>query len=396
MDLKVFLNCFPPTSLYMPSIGCQILSSYIREKANIESEVIYWNHLFQEKENHEDNLFQSDSDFYRILPFLAILTGQENTEVVNRILLKMQECNPSFKTLGENYYREKLSNQISRIYDTIEAEIEKLPTNRQLIFGISAKFDSWIPGIVVTKEVKKRIPSAICVLGGLEEKNAASILFKKYDVFDFAIWGEGEVPLNMLIESIKNNKNDFSDIPRLIFRSNPEEAQKTTEAIDKTGFIDLKDYPQIDYGSYFQQAINIDKKEIQLPIEISRGCRWNKCNFCALSWGNSYRTQNFEKVIDQIKANYQTHKIVRYFFVDNDIVGRNLILFEKFLDRLIDLSSHLEVDFDFHADILHLNFNKELIKKLSLAGFKSVQVGYEVYDVKTNWTNRYLKLRDTF
>jgi radical SAM superfamily enzyme YgiQ (UPF0313 family) len=365
----------------MPSIGCEILNSYISSMDNVNCEVIYWNHLFQQKTFNEETLFQSEEDFAQILPFLAIL-NEDNSEVKNRILLKMQGISPGFKSLGKHYYEDKLSKQISKIQMIIDTELDRLLSiTGPLLFGVSAKFDSWIPGVVVASEVKKRRPDAICVIGGVEEKNALSVLFQKYEIFDFAIWGEGEIPLSLLIRSIQQKDENYQKIPRLLSRAFgsdqillPQESEKTDS------FLDLSCYPNIDYSVYFKYAkeiSGINERDIQLPVETSRGCRWNKCNFCALNWGNLYRTLILDNVVDQIRKYYLKHNVVRFFFVDNDVVGKNIELFEEFLDKLINLSDELEVEFDFHADILHLNFNSKIIKKLSLAGFRSVQIGYE-------------------
>lgn len=365
----------------MPSIGCEILNSYISSIDNVNSEVIYWNHLFQQKTSDEENLFQSGEDSAQILPFLAML-NEDNPEIKNRILLKMQEMNPSFKSLGKHYYEEKLSKQISTIHVIIDAQLDRLISiNGSLLFGVSAKFDSWIPGVVVASEVKRRRPDAICVIGGVEEKNALSVLFQKYEIFDFAVWGEGEIPLSFLIKNIQQKDKDYQKIPRLLFRSFRSEQILLPQESEKVdSFLDLTQYPNIDYSVYFKYAreiSGINEGDIQLPIEASRGCRWNKCNFCALNWGNLYRTLIFGDIVNRIKKYYLKYDIVRFFFVDNDVVGRNIELFEEFLDKLINLSDELEVEFDFHADILHLNFNSRIIKKLSLAGFRSVQIGYE-------------------
>ncbi|MFV0269648.1 MAG: B12-binding domain-containing radical SAM protein, partial [Draconibacterium sp.] len=291
----------------------------------------------------------------------------------------MQAANPSFNALGENYYDIKLSNQLERIYKMIESKTNELPTDSPFIFGVSAKFDSWISGLVVALEVKKRRPNAICILGGIEEESAANALFQEFDIFDYVIWGEGEIPLNLLTKKLLANEKNYSEIPRLLFRGYTYKEQESSpnEAIDNSGFLNFNEYPDINYTSYFNYAKDIGKESIQLPIETSRGCRWNKCNFCALSWGNLYRTQNIDNVVDQIRSYYLKYEIVRFFFVDNDTVGKKISQFEELLDKLISLTNELEVDFDFHTDILHLNFNKRIIKKLSLAGFKSVQIGYE-------------------
>ena len=202
MNYKILLNCFPPTNIFMPSIGCEILNAYITKNNNIDSEQVYWNFLFQEKmPEGGENFFEIKNDLDQVLPFLAILYGNENPKLIDRIAFRMQVVNPSFKTLGANYYREKLSKQINHINEIIKNELDRLLDSENIIFGISAKFDSWIPGIVVAQEVKKRKPDTVIVLGGIEEENAAKVLFEEFQVFDFAIWGEGEIPLSKLINT---------------------------------------------------------------------------------------------------------------------------------------------------------------------------------------------------
>lgn len=381
MKYKLLLNCLPPTHLYMPSLGCEVLKNFIKKENNIDCEIIYWNHLFQENySNTKENLFLPDTDLHAILPFLSILAENNfDNKIRERILFAMQGETPSLKALGGDHFKEKYTKMMDKTLEIIHNQLDNLLTDDVIIFGISAKFDAWIPGIVIAQEVKKRRPDVQCVLGGIEEINAAIALFQQYKVFDFLIWGEGEIPTSLLIDKLINNEINFENIPRLLHRhDNLNTIIKNAVNIEnENSYYNLREYTEINFDDYFKYANNLNKIQIQLPIEISRACRWNKCNFCALSWGNTYRVQKFNNVITQIRNLYLKYKINSFFFVDNDIVGRNMKEFEIFLDQLIELSSDLAVDFDFHADILHLGFNKKIIKKLSLAGFKSIQIGYE-------------------
>jgi radical SAM superfamily enzyme YgiQ (UPF0313 family) len=383
MSYKVLLNCFPPTTLEMPAIGCEVLKTYISEKNKIYTEVVYWNHLFQDlyqDPETKNNLFQPKDDLHKILPFLSILAeNSSNQKIKERIIFAMQEEVPSLKVLGANYYQKKYEILINRTLKIIHNQLDILLSNDVILFGISAKFDAWIPGIVVTQELKKRRPDIHCIIGGIEEVNAASVLFQKYEVFDFAIWGEGEIPLSLLLDKLIKKETDFDSIPRLLHRKDKlsEVVKKTKTIKSKDSYYNIQEYFNHNFKDYFKYAQTTRKEEIQIPIEISRGCRWNNCNFCALNLGYTYRVQDFSNVINQIKNIYLNYKVKDFFFVDNDIVGKNMNHFEIFLDELINLSTELGIDFDFHADILHLGFNKKIIKKLSLAGFKSVQIGYE-------------------
>ncbi len=383
MKSKIILNCFPPTNLYMPAIACEVLKSYLL-KHNINTEVVYWNHIFQDlyiDETENKNLFHPTDDIHKILPFLSILSSdyRDKDSITDQIIFKMQETCPSFKSIEPNYYENKLLGEIKKAKDIINIYLDKILTDDVVIFGVSAKFDSWVTGTIVAQEVKKRNPNIKCLLGGIEDEHAAKALFNILDVYDFVMWGEGEIPLKTLHINLETNNHDFSMIPRTLYRN--EEVDKIIKNAKilntKESYFDIKDYYNLDFDEYFTYANNTKKEDIILPIEISRGCRWNRCNFCALNWGYLYRQQDFDKIINQLRELYVKYKVKKFFFVDNDIVGKDIRKFEAFLDSLINLSNELEIDFDFHADILHLGFNKKIIKKLSLAGFKSVQVGYE-------------------
>lgn len=381
MTTKLLLNCLPPTNLYIPSLGCEVLKSYLDRTLEIGTKIIYWNHIFTDlyvDPTTEQNIFQPRNDLELILPFLAILAEKENNQKIrSRILLKMQECAPGLRSIEDDFYEKKYKLQIERIYKIIDIQLEKVLSDDVLFFGISGKFDAWIPGIILAQEVKKRKPSMNCILGGIEDVKAAQVVFELFDIFDYVIWGEGEIPLRMLVESII--KQQPTEIPRVLRRSeDPTLAINRSKSIESSNtYFNMNDYVELDYSGYFNYSKNIDKSKIKIPLEISRGCRWNRCNFCALNWGFTYRSKGFDHIVNEIKQHYNNHSITNFFFVDNDVVGKNIKHFENFLDSMIVLSSELEVDFHLHADILHLNFDKNLIRKLSLAGFKSIQVGYE-------------------
>lgn len=206
MNPKILLNCFPPTSIYMPAFGCEVLKCYLTEKKNIDTEVVYWNHLFQDLYKSTDgNLspFTPKDDVGHLLPFLSILAERSNnSKIRERIILKMQEASPGLKAIGFNYYREKYYEQIEKTNKIIKDQLIDLLTDDVLVFGVSAKFDAWIPGVIVAQEVKKIRPDIKCIIGGIEEVQAAKALFNLFDVFDFAVWGEGEVPTSMLVEKL--------------------------------------------------------------------------------------------------------------------------------------------------------------------------------------------------
>lgn len=378
---RIVLNCLPPANLHMPSISCEILKSQLVNNGYNNVNIIYWNHLFHELtktpfQDEKGDAFVEEHDNIKLLPFYSVFAKRtQNNDAINRILLEDELINPGFKILGHNHYRKRFEEKQNATFQIIENEIDRNINNDVLLFGISAKFDGWISGILITEVLKKKFPNIKCVIGGFENQIQAETIFKQFEIFDYAIFGEGEIPLLKLCQHLEGNTK-IDNVPRLLYRNHSD--IKYSSAIEKDSYLDLNRYLDINYDDFFHYSKdNVERSKVEIPIETSRGCKWNKCNFCALNWGYKFRTRPSHSIVSNIKELYHKYTIRKFFFVDNDIVGKNKKEFNTLLDSLIDLSNDLGIDFEFHADILHLNFNSELMKKMSLAGFKGVQIGYE-------------------
>ncbi len=371
---KLILNTLPPIEVIKPSISLEVLKSYMKKKGINDIEIIYWNLIVYDilleagiPKNHI--LINNNS----LLPFHYMLLEEHDVqEKITDLLITLQSIIPSHKVMRKDYYKLFLKKVSSKIEIVFKNKLKSILTDDVKIFGISAKYDAWISGYFLAKWAKEIKPDIKVVIGGFENIINAKAVFEKFKIYDIAVFGEGEESLYKIYNYFIKKDIDIINIPQIIYKKGNELIVNTNNADNDFNY----SFP--DNIDFFKQINNrFTEKELLISIETSRGCRWNKCNFCALNWGLSYKEKEEDNIVKEIRYNYEKHGIKSYFFTDNDVVGKRKKRFENLLNKLIKLGEDLNTEFELHADVLHLTFDKILIKKMSLAGFKSVQIGYE-------------------
>ena len=168
------------------------------------------------------------------------------------------------------------------------------------IIGFTLNYGQFLPSLAIAKKIKQLNPEKKIVFGG---SRVVGELGRKvlaaFDYVDFAISGEGEESLYRF----SSNYQDYKSIPNLIYKENSEIIWNKSD-----DSIDLNNLPIPSYSTFFDE-LNLCSLEIQqhyhysgkLPVEISRGCWWNKCSFCNhnIQYAN-YREKNVDKIIEEI------------------------------------------------------------------------------------------------
>jgi radical SAM superfamily enzyme YgiQ (UPF0313 family) len=132
------------------------------------------------------------------------------------------------------------------------------------------------------------------------------------------------------------------------------------------------------YDSFFYDLVN-SSSEVQkyfqlygrLPIEISRGCWWNKCTFCNLNLQHkSYREKSIDKIIEEIEFLSSRYKILNFHLIGNTLPKNN------FKDLLEDIKK-IGKDFSFFVETRAGDLKGSDYKLLKEAGFSVIQTGIE-------------------
>ncbi len=369
--MKILLNCLPPADINSPSISLSILKKFM-QNSGIETEIKYWNFLLSLMSDYAD----SEDTEIRLLPFLSILNDRNNNTKGNkRIISLLQKLQPSFKINNPNYYSELLEEQKEKIHKIIQQEVKNIDFSKILLFGITAKYNQWIPGMILAEEIKKNAPEVKIIVGGFGSKDVAREAMKICSYFDFVTWGEGEYPLLELSEQLKKETPDFKIVPRLIYREAEELLQSST---NKSNYLDFDNYIFPDYDDFINNYPYPEETEnINIPINTIRSCHWRKCKFCDFNKGYKLRMRSPECIVKEIEHITNEYGITTFSFVDSDTFG-NLKHFEKLLDLIIKLKYANEEDYVFWAEIIpNTMFTARLMEKMAIAGLKNIFIGYD-------------------
>jgi radical SAM superfamily enzyme YgiQ (UPF0313 family) len=366
--MKVLLNCFPPSEVSMPDLGLSVLKQYLSNK-EIECDILYWNILLY---NYSKEIvpYNTSNDVVGIfLPYLFCLNNGCN----EKMDLLLQSKNPSWTVLEMDYYQKYLLETSDNIQKYMNEIISDKGLDIYNVIGISYKFSQWIPALVFIRELKKRNPNIKTVIGGIPSMVEAQKFMETFHKdIDYAIWGEGEIALHKLVEFLQVNDDSPTNLPHdihsLVYMNQSEIVTNRCRTLYSEMVIP-------DFSDFVNQY-NIESISPTLNVENSRGCYWNKCKFCYLNEGYKFRRKTNEQVIKSIDDTVNKYKINRLFFNDNDLCGANIKQFESLLDSLIAYKKTTNLIFivgEFNSKKL----NKNIIEKISLAGFKMMQIGIE-------------------
>ena len=369
--MKILLNCLPPADIHTPSISLSILKKFMDEN-KIDTTIKYWNFILSPMLNYSD----SEDTEVRLLPFLSILNDRNNNSIGNnRILSFLQKLQPGFITYGNDYYSEFLQKAKSDILLTIEDELKKTDFSDIQIFGLSAKYNQWIPGIILAESVKKVAPHVKILVGGFGNANVAREAMRICPHFDMATWGEGEYPLLQLSNELEKDQPDYSAIPRFMYRHNGEMKKSDT---NKSEYLDFKNYIFPDYTDFIKNYPHSDELEqVSIPINTIRSCNWSKCKFCDFNEGYRLRMRSPESIVNEIEHISSKYGLYTFSFVDSDTFG-NAQHFNKLLDLIIELKLKTEEDYIFWAEIIpNPQFTAHMFERMVIAGFKNIFIGYD-------------------
>jgi len=210
--------------------------------------------------------------------------------------------------LGPLYLAESLIKQnffISILDGSVESIIKSVKMNfsyNTVAFAISSMSGTQLKNsISIAKELKKIYPNLPVIFGGAHS-TALPLQTLEADYIDYVVWGEGEISLPLLINSICF-KDDPSKIKGIGFKSNGKAI--ITEKSDYTLLNRIFNLPYhlLDMTKYSRKMmIGVQKNYY---IFTSRGCPFN-CHFCSNSssiWPNNrIRYHTIQHILNDISV----------------------------------------------------------------------------------------------
>ncbi|HWR90789.1 MAG TPA: radical SAM protein [Desulfobacterales bacterium] len=249
---------------------------------------------------------------------------------------------------------------------------ETLLKIRPDVIGLSAMAWQYRTCTKLVRLIKRLLPEAKIVLGGyhatlMHEEIAASA---EAPLIDYIVRGEGEEVFRRLINAL-SGKDRVEDIPSLSYRRGNGFVHTP-----RGGLLDLsklklpiRDKRRLTWGYHIMN----DKVEV---IETSRGCT-RACNFCSMNhmYGRTYRSFPMERILADIEDIYVNRKTRWIFVADDNLVlepDRVLALCDAIIAR-----RHRGLNFVVQADCITMARHEEMVRRMALAGFKTIFLGIE-------------------
>jgi radical SAM superfamily enzyme YgiQ (UPF0313 family) len=287
---------------------------------------------------------------------------------------------PQYLAEGSQLFDNHMHAYAYKLDTFIDKELEQIDFDNILFFGISANLYQWICSSIIAKKVKEKGVDTPIVIGGIGTRESAISFLRAFKQFDIAQWGEGEassLKIAECLEGLTSNGASLSTIPHIAYRNN--DSVEVSNVVNHT-FIDLSSKEIVpNFDDYFQQSASDENphEHTLLFVEGSRSCHWRRCHFCYLNTGYKYRLKSIQAIDEEIREAIKKHEVYKFSFLDNDLIGNDWERFSSLLDVLIAIKqdySEFQIEL---AEIITKNISSSYIRKMSMAGFRHVQIGYE-------------------
>ncbi|MCS2221621.1 radical SAM protein [Bacteroides fragilis] len=384
---KIILNWMPPSMVEMPSPAMSVLKQYLTQNG-YHVDIIYWNIKLlplQREFVWWPNPTMLECEIYAELLFNNYLAIKKKDPIsYAKIKSMLIALKPQYLDADSCFFDRHMETYAHKLEQLIDQELDSLDFSNILYFGMSVNLYQWICATIIAKKIKTINSHIPIVIGGIGTKESAVSFLRNFKQFDIALWGEGENNLLQLTRYLNNRHyetNTISNIPNTAYSAG--ESIQVSTTINHT-FIELSSRDiQPDFTDYFEQISilkensSIDNIQTFLFIEGSRSCHWKKCQFCYLNTGYKHRLKDIKTIEYQLRSMINKYGIFEFSFLDNDVIGNDWERFSSLLDILISIKEDFPEFKITLAEIITKDIQASYIKRMALAGFRHVQIGYE-------------------
>ena len=367
--MKIDLHCNLPYTYSIPNPSIGYLKGYLSKNPEFKVRNNYWNILptkllkkYSRLTEDASKYQNEDQTLVYIAKFLYDIHGEDFTIASDKNLTK-----------NHFYPHHELKDFSYDLKTFFETSIRRKKLDKVNVAGFSMKTYQWLFNYYIIKRLKKYNPDIKIVMGGIWSCIQAKKMMKMFNEVDFAIWGEGELSFNLLLNEIDNQMN-YTQIPNLIYRKKNKLVSTRHLTLEELPFID--DYPFADHSDYFT-SINMRDHYVRIPIWGTRSCWWNKCKFCIFHEDLFYRERSPENIVAEIEYQSKKYGIDTIMFSDNDIGRKDRKSFDHLLKLLIASSDSKKKPYDIRAELSPLRLDRKSIRMMNKIIVKFVAIGFE-------------------
>ena len=193
---------------------------------------------------------------------------------------------------------------------------------------------------------------------------------------DFAVSGEGELPMLAVARNICENKKFYEGVPGIFAKTADNQYYS---GMENARIKNLDDLPMPDYGLVggLELYSSRNKFSPSAPIFTTRGCAF-RCSFCSRHVFKSLVTfRSPGNVIAEINALKDRYSIRQVDILDDNFTV-NRAYAEKILDMIID--ENINLAFDLKCGVRIESLDEAFLIKMRKAGFHKIAFGIESAD----------------
>ncbi len=253
---------------------------------------------------------------------------------------------------------------------------EYLRTRQPDYVGFSATTSSFPDAARIARRIREAYPDIRILVGGVHVSALGRRLLEHYPDFDIGVVGEGERPLQMLMENAAEPEV-LRMIRGLVYRdgetvvaNQPQEPELNIDELPFPDYGKLEGFPK----RYRLPIFNYPRSPATTMIS-SRGCPY-QCSYCDRSvFRRSFRFNSAGYMIEQMRILRTQYGIRHVNFYDD--------LFTFHRDRVVAfcealMRSRLDMTFNCAARSEHLD--RDLLKLMKRAGCWMISLGIETGD----------------
>ncbi len=256
---------------------------------------------------------------------------------------------------------------------------EVLPYILQNDFGLIGLYATTLGyncAIELGSAIKKENPNVKLILGGPHAIGEKGNILEQSDVFDFVCWGEGELLMVELLQTLASGSKDYSDIGALVWRNGDEIVVNPVQDV-----IALDDLPSpfrefSNFNGYRQKIFSYQRPSF-FNFQTSRGCPFH-CIFCSSPrqlqeiQGKKMRYHSIEWIERELDFLVYEKGIREIYFVDDT--------FNVKKSRVVEICKLIKRKYPqliWSCNIEVAITSKDLLIQMQDAGCWSVMIGAE-------------------
>lgn len=218
----------------------------------------------------------------------------------------------------------------------------------------------------IARLIREIDPDIKIVAGSFHPTFRPEEVMRNSDI-DFAVTGEGEIPLLSLVRGLKQNRPKLDTVPGIYYRDTDGQIQNNPGVnpvanLDELPFLARDLVLGCDYNSYRGHSMS-----------TTRGCPYT-CSFCADRnfWNGKVRRRSVDNVMAEMRHLKNTYRVDFLDFVDGTFTyDRNYL--QTFCHALIDN----KLDINWRCTARYDNLNEELLRLMKQAGCSGILFGLE-------------------